>query len=100
MSTSTISLVTIVAEGVLRERLLSELLELGARGYTVGEVEGHGTRGVSTFFWTGTQVRIEVLTSPEVADRILDHVQAEYFTHYSVIAYVSEVRVIRSEKYT
>lgn len=39
---ASITLVTIIAEGVLRERLLGELVQLGARGYTVGVPGDHG----------------------------------------------------------
>jgi nitrogen regulatory protein P-II 2 len=100
MSTlSNITLVTIVAEGVLRERLLGELLGLGARGYTIGEVHGHGQSGVSAQFWSGAQVRIELLVAPTVAELIMAHLQTQYFDQYSVIAYLSEVRVARAEKY-
>ncbi|MFV9504394.1 MAG: P-II family nitrogen regulator [Oscillochloridaceae bacterium umkhey_bin13] len=96
---TTITLVTIIAEGVLRERLLGEVTQLGSRGYTVGEVHGHGTSGVSAQFWMGPQVRIEVLVTPAVAEAIMDHLQAHYFDTYSVVAYLSEVRVARAEKY-
>lgn len=97
--TTPITLITIVAEGVLRDRLLRELLRLGARGYTVSEVHGHGQSGISEQFWTGAQVRIEVLVAPAVADRIMAHLHEHYFDTYSVIAYLAEVRVARAEKY-
>jgi nitrogen regulatory protein P-II 2 len=99
MATNTVILVTIVAEGVLRERLLDELTRLGARGYTVGEVHGHGQSGVSELFWTGAQARIEALVAPAVASRIMAHLQEHYFDTYSVIAYTTEVQVARPEKY-
>lgn len=94
-----VSLVTIIAEGVLRERILHELSELGARGYTLSEVHGHGSSGVSALFWSGPQVRIEVLVHATVADQIMDHLQAHYFDTYSVVAYVHTVQVARAEKY-
>lgn len=94
-----VALVTIIAEGVLRERILHELTELGARGYTVSEVHGHGSSGVSELFWSGSQVRIEVLVNPTVADQIMDHLQAHYFETYSVVAYLHTVQVTRAEKY-
>jgi nitrogen regulatory protein P-II 2 len=99
MTTSPVTLVTIIAEGVLRERLLDELTRLGARGYTVSEVHGHGASGISELFWTGAQVRIESLVSAEVAEQIMLHLQAHYFGTYAVIAYLTEVRVARAEKY-
>lgn len=99
MATTPVTLVTIIAEGVLRERLLAEITRLGAKGYTIGEVHGHGSSGISAQFWTGAQVRIETLVAPAVAERIMAHLERTYFDTYSVIAYVSEVRVVRAEKY-
>jgi nitrogen regulatory protein P-II 2 len=98
-TTTPITLVTIIAEGVLRERLLDDLRDLGAHGYTVSEVHGHGQSGISAMFWSGAQVRIETLVGPPIADQIMAYLQAHYFETYSVIAYTTEVRVIRAEKY-
>lgn len=100
MQTTTITLVTIIAEGVLRDRLLEDLQRLGARGWTITEVQGHGTRGISEYFWAGPQVRIETLVSPQTADAILAHLQAHYFADYSVTVFVHDVRVLRPERYT
>lgn len=66
----------------------------------MGEVHGHGQSGVSSLFWTGAQVRIEVLVAPAVADLIMAHLHEHYFDTYSVIAYLAEVRVARAEKYS
>lgn len=50
--------------------------------------------------WGGKNVKIETIVTPETADLILPRVAREYFTHYAVIAYVSDVHVVRGEKYT
>jgi hypothetical protein len=100
MQPNNVTLVTIITEGVLRDRLIEDLGALGARGYTIGEVHGHGSRGVSEQFWAGPQLRIETLVSQPIADAILAHLQQRYFADYSVIAYAAEVRVVRPEKYT
>lgn len=99
MNTVPLKEVTIIAEGLLEERLVRELRQLGARGYTVGEVRGEGSRGVRASEWEGHNVRIETLVSAEVADRILAHVAKHYFEHYAVVAYLSDVEVVRGEKY-
>jgi len=44
METHPVILLTIVAEHVLRERLIAEIQKAGVRGYTVYEVEGEGSR--------------------------------------------------------
>lgn len=100
MQSSNIQVVTIIAEGVLKDRLVEDLARLGAKGYTIqGEVHGHGTRGITEQYWYGSQVRIETLVGAATADKILHYLQDTYFTDYSVLAYATDVRVMRPEKY-
>ncbi|MDP9348766.1 MAG: transcriptional regulator [Gemmatimonadota bacterium] len=99
MKTVPLKLLTIIAEAVLEDHLIREIRGLGARGYSRSEVTGEGTRGVRASDWEGRNVKIEVLTGPEVADRILEHVAGSYFEHYAVVAYVQDVQVVRGEKY-
>jgi nitrogen regulatory protein P-II 2 len=99
MNTTKLRKVTIIAEAVLEDRLLREVRELGSRGYTLTSVSGEGSRGVRASEWEGKNVQIEVLVSTEVADRLLDHLAANYFEHYAVVAYVVEVEVVRGDRY-
>lgn len=99
MKTVPLKLVTVIAEAVLEDHLVRELRELGARGYSRSEVSGEGTRGVHASDWEGRNVKIELLTGPEVAERIVEHVAGTYFEHYAVVAYVQDVQVVRGEKY-
>ena len=92
-------LVTIIAEAVLERRLLAALAELGARGYTVGEVHGEGSRGVRAGDWEGPNLRIETVVSGPVAEAILAHLSDHYFENYAVIAFASDVEVVRGNKY-
>ena len=91
--------VTIIAEAVLEPRLLHEIRALGATGYTVGEVRGEGSRGMRSSDWEGDNVKVETLVGAATADRILEHVAADYFEHYAVIAWVTDVQVVRGDKY-
>lgn len=100
MTALTLQKVSIVAEALLEERIVRLCHEAGALGHTVTEARGEGSRGVRASEWEGKNVKIETLVSPEVGDRILQRVAEDYFEHYAVIAYVSEVRVVRGEKYT
>jgi nitrogen regulatory protein P-II 2 len=99
MNTTKLRKVTIIAEAVLEDRLLREVRELGSRGYTMTAVSGEGSRGVRASEFEGKNVQIEVLVSAVVADRLLDHLAANYFEHYAVVAYVVEVEVVRWERY-
>lgn len=99
MQTTALKLVTIIAEAVLEERIVRDLRQLGASGYTIGTVRGEGNRGVHASDWAGHNLRIEVLATPESATRILSHIAATYFSNYAVIAYMADVAVVRPEKY-
>ena len=99
MNTVALKKVTIVAEAVLAPFIVREIRELGASGYTVIDVRGEGSRGVRASEWEGDNVMVETLVGAGTADRILAHVAAEYFEHYAVIAYVTDVHVVRGDKY-
>ena len=92
-------LVTTVAAHVLRDRLIDDLRALGARGYTVTEVSGEGSRGVRAAEWEGRSVRFEVIASAAVAEAVLGRLASDYFQHYAVIAWVETVEVVRGDKY-
>lgn len=99
MQLERMDLVTIIAEHVLRDTLLADLRRLGARGYTLGEVEGEGTRGTHASDWQGKHVRIEVVATAEVADRILARLAETYFANHALITWRTEVQVMRGAKF-
>ena len=99
METTPLRLVTIVAESVLLGRLPGELLALGASGWTICDARGDGSRGMRTGPLPGENIRIEVLVSGVVAERILDMLAADYFPNFAVVAWVSDVHVVRGDKY-
>lgn len=90
--------VTIVAESVLEQRLLALLSAAGARGWTLIEVRGKGSRGVRAGEWQGN-VKIESLVSSACAERIMAELAREYFPRFAIVAYLDRVRVVRGEKY-
>lgn len=99
MHTHPFKLVTIIAEPVLESRLTSELRQLGATGWTVVEGRGEGSRGIHAADIPGVNIRIDSIVTPDVAERVVQHLATHYFAEYEVIAYVSDVAVIRSNKY-
>ncbi len=100
MLTYPFKLVTIIAEPVLEPRITQELRKLGASGFTVVEGRGQGSRALHAAEIPGINVRIETIVPPDVAERIVLHVAKSYFNDYKVIAYLSDVQVVRGEKYT
>jgi nitrogen regulatory protein PII len=99
MPTTPLKLVTLVSERILEDRLLREIEELGAKGYTLTQATGRGSRGVRASEWEGPDTKIETLVSPRVAEAIVAHVAERYFEHYAVIVYVTDAEVVRGDKY-
>jgi nitrogen regulatory protein P-II 2 len=100
MSGHPMKLVTIVCEALARESVMELLKAVHAHGYTLSPVEGAGAKGVRTgeMLELGN-VKIEVIVQPPVAEQLLERLEKEFFPHYAVIAYDSDVRVMRSEKF-
>jgi nitrogen regulatory protein P-II 2 len=99
MHTTTLTLLTIVAEAILKDRLISELQQAGAQGYTLSECEGSGSRHRRVSEILGANIKLETIVTAEVADRLLTVLSDEYFPKFAVIAYLSSVSVVRGEKY-
>lgn len=46
-----------------------------------------------------SNIRIEVICDNRTADAITAHLRAHYYDHYAMILFVSEVGVLRPEKF-
>lgn len=99
MATTPMKLVTMVAEAVLVDRLTLELRRVGATGWTLSEASGDGSRGVRSTPLPGENVRLESVMAPENADRLMGILAHDYFHDYAMVAWVSDVEVVRGEKY-
>lgn len=91
--------ITIIAERLLKEQLIDLIKSHGATGYTLIACEGEGSRGVHASEWEGRNIQLETIVSPENADAILETVCTQYTDHYAVIAYHSDVTVMRKDKF-
>lgn len=93
-------LLTIVTEAALENLLIRDIESLGARGYTITDARGKGSRGRRDAAWDENRnIRIEVLCDDATAEAIVGHLEATYYEHYGMVLYVSEVQVRRAEKF-
>jgi nitrogen regulatory protein PII len=100
MHAETRKLVTIIAEAALERRLVEDLKQLGAHGYTITDARGEGARGVRNASWeASSNIRLEVICDATLADTITAHLQAHYYAHYAMILFLSDVGVLRPEKF-
>lgn len=94
-----LKLLTIVTEGLLKEEMIALLKRHGATGHTITRADGEGSRGVRAKDWEGPNLKFECILSERAAGTALDEVGERYFENYSVIAWVTDVDVLRGEKF-
>ena len=101
MNTHPMKLVTIVSEAYALDPVKTLLREVGAHGWTHFPVEGAGAGGerageMKEF----ANVQIEVVLSPDAAGELLARLREDFFPRYGMIAFESDVRVLRAGKFT
>jgi nitrogen regulatory protein P-II 2 len=99
MPVTNLKLVTIICEPVLEAKIEQDLKRLGATGYTVTEGRGTGSRGLNADAIPGSNLRIEAIVAGPKAEPIMQWLADHYFEHYAVVAWLSDVQVLRGEKY-
>lgn len=96
-----LKLVSVVGESVIMDDIAEEGMQLGATGYTMTEVNGHGSRSArNVASTTGARtMKVEFVVPADVAVSILTHISHQYFDDYAVIAWLSDVQVVRGQQY-
>lgn len=100
MKTHPLKLVTVICEALAGEPLRELLAEVGAHGYTLFTVEGDGSWGrragdIEEF----ANIQLEVIVPPAVAETLLTRLEKEFFPKFAMVAYESDIRVLRREKF-
>jgi nitrogen regulatory protein PII len=93
-------LVTIIGEALAREPLKKLLAEVGTHGHTLFTVEGDGNQGRRTAdIQEFANIQIEVIVPPTVADKLMMRLEKEFFAKFAMVAYETDIRVLRREKF-
>lgn len=93
-------LLTIITEAALETLVTQDIERLGAHGYTISDARGKGGRGVRRSEWdASSNIRIEIVCNAETADAIATHLSTHYYDNYAMILFVTDVVVLRAEKF-
>ena len=93
-------LVTIICEALAREPLRKLLAEVGAHGYTLFTVEGDGNQGRRTAdIQEFANIQLQVIVPPAVSEKLLARLKNEFFAKFGMVAYETDIRVLRREKF-
>lgn len=94
------TLLTVITEAAIEQTLLRDLDKLGVRGYTVSDARGRGSRGVRDARWDeAANIRIEVICARALADAALSHIHEHYYANYAMVAFLSDIEIIRADKF-
>jgi len=100
MHSHTRKLLTVITEAALEGTLVRDLDRLNAHGYTITDARGKGSRGVRDAGWEASgNIRIEVVCDADTAGTIAAYLQQHYYDDYAMIMFLSDVDVLRSEKF-
>lgn len=100
LSTEKRTLLTVFTEASIEQLLIRDMDRMGIRGYTISDVRGKGSRGVRDASWDESRnIRVEVICARPQAEALLGHLQARYYANYAMVAYFSDVEVLRGGKF-
>lgn len=91
--------ITVISERLLKDDLIQLMKKEGAKGFSITDSVGEGSRGIHASDWEGRNVKIESIVHDNTAKRIMELVAEHYFEDYAVIAYSYPVSVVREEKF-
>jgi nitrogen regulatory protein PII len=95
----------IVTEKVLLKKVAKIIEECGAKGYTVMQSGGRGSRNVRSSGQPSSSdieanVKFEILTeNRQMAEDIADKVAIKYFNDYAGIAYICSAEVLYGQSF-
>ena len=99
------TLLVIFAEAALEKLLVQDAKRLGVHGYTIWDVRGaSGLNGNQVNLREGAweadrTIEMKLICSEDVANRMAEHVMAQYAPHYGLTLYFADVQVLRDGKF-
>jgi hypothetical protein len=94
------TLLTLICEAALEKKLLADLQQLGAPGWTISDARGRGGHGVRSADWdTEGNIRVEIICTRDLAERLATHLQEQYYANFAMVCYLAQVEVLRPEKF-
>jgi len=95
-----VKLLTITCEILAQKNIIGILKKYEITGYTIFEVGGKGEHGLRHHGLKNEKnIKIEVIMREEKLSGIVEEISRTMFANFSLVLYVSDVGVIRTEKF-
>ncbi len=93
-------LLTVTCEILARKNILDILSRHKISGYTTYEVEGKGSRGTrGQGLKNEKNIKVEVIMREEKLQDVVEEISRTLFANFAIVLHVSDVGVIRTEKF-
>lgn len=100
MTFHTRTLLTLVAEASLEKDLVALFRFHQVRGWTIVAARGTGDHGdMQGDFEASGNLQFELIAEAAVAEALAQAIHQRFSPHYALIQWLSEVRVLRAEKF-
>ncbi|XZG68769.1 P-II family nitrogen regulator [Chitinibacteraceae bacterium HSL-7] len=94
------TLLTIVTEAALEKDLVDFFYEHGLKGWTIVEARGKGEHGEKHgSFDANGNIQIELIAHADAAEQLALDIQKRFGQYYALVQWLSDVRVLRAEKF-
>lgn len=95
-----IKLLTVTCEILAQKNVIDILNKHDITGYTLYEVDGNGSRGIrGKGLKNEKNIKIEVIMQEEKLSDVAEEISRILFANFAIILYVTDVGVIRTEKF-
>lgn len=95
-----VKLLTITCEILAQKEIIGILKKHDITGYTTYEVDGNGAKGLrGQGFKNEKNIKVEVVLREEKLQDIVEEISRTMFSNFAIILYVSDVSVVRTEKF-
>ena len=95
-----VKLLTITCEILAQKNVIDILKNHDITGYTSYEVEGNGTKGLrGQGIQAEKNVKVEIIMREEKLSDVIEDISRTLFPDFTIILYVSDVGVVRTEKF-
>jgi len=100
MKLYTVKLLTITCEILAQKNIIEILNKHEINAYTTYEVDGNGARGIrGQGFKNEKNVKVEVILREEKLQDVVEEISRTMFADFAIILYVSDVSIVRTEKF-
>lgn len=99
-ATVELTIAIVITETHYEQEMLSHFRELGIKGFTCMNCRGQGHHQVyDEPFIDHSQTRIEIITTDQIAESIVDYCRQPRFESHAITAYLETVRVRDPERF-